>query len=29
LSGVKAKKFDIACALKGTKKEEAPVKTNK
>jgi type IV pilus assembly protein PilN len=26
LSGVKAKKFDIACSLKSTKKEEAPVK---
>jgi len=29
LSGVKAKKFDIACALKATKKEEAPVKPKK
>src|SRR6266567_7176645 len=29
LSGVKAKRFDIACALKSTKKEDAPVKPNK
>jgi len=29
LSGVKAKKFDIACALRSTKKEEAPAKPHK
>jgi type IV pilus assembly protein PilN len=29
LSGVKAKKFDIACALKNAKKEETPAKPQK